>query len=952
MRVFLDLSRFLLGREVGVGPSRLRLILVVVAGVLSGLGSTALLALVNKTLNAPKTDARLLVLFALLCLMVPAARVGSEYLLSQLSQGAVLNLRLYLSRQILAAPIQQLEALGSHRLLATLTDDVATIAAVLTNVPLFFMYVAVVIACFGYLAYLSPSLLAVVLVFVLVGICAYIVPVRFATRRFRLARETWDDVFKQLRALVEGNKELKLHRSRRTEFYSRHLTPAARDLRRHNVAGVLSYSVGMSVGKVLFFVLILLLVSGALVDVPVDRSVLTGYALVTLYLLTPFEVLMNQLPAFGRAGVALRKIEELGLLLGREPEPGSTSRSSAATWRSIELSGVTHAYRAEDEADSFTLGPIDLRFEPGEIVFLAGANGSGKTTLAKVLVGLYAPDEGWIRWDGRLLKGSEWEDYRQLFSVVFNDFYLFETFMGLERETLDEDARHYLSELGLDRKVTVEKGRLSTLDLSQGQRKRLALLTAYLEDRPIYVFDEWAADQDPQFRDFFYRELLPALKARGKTVFAISHDDRYYHVADRLVRLDVGRVIEDTRPSDSPTVSRVPGDEPPRSGPGRTRGRLTGELPPALLERWMREFYFACPVDIGSSGVEDFKMAELWSLLEMEPGEIDSVVFHDSQTLGGASLRETIAERWLAGDSTRVMATHGASEATYLLMHGLLQPGDEVLVTAPIYQQLYAIAEAMGCRIVRWPMRPERGFRPDFGELESLLGPKTRLVVVNFPHNPTGVHLDLDEQRLLVESVARSGAYLLWDAAFGELTYDLPPVDPGAILDYERAVTTGTLSKAYGLPGLRVGWCLAAPSILDRLAHLRDYMTLHLSPLVELIAERAIAHGDRLVSLRLGQARRNLESLGSWVAAREGLVTWTPPQGGVTAFPELVAYDDTEPLCRHLADSHGVLLVPGVCFDQPGHVRLGFGGAPDDLASGLEALSCCLDEATRAVREA
>jgi putative ATP-binding cassette transporter len=188
------------------------------------------------------------------------------------------------------------------------------------------------------------------------------------------------------------------------------------------------------------------------------------------------------------------------------------------------------------------LGPLDLALYRGEVVFLVGGNGSGKSTFAKVLAGLYPPDGGEIRLDGRPVTSENLEWYHQHFSVIFSDFYLFDRLLGLAGPDLDRRARDYLAQLALDGKVEIRDGELSTTALSQGQRKRLALLTVFLEDRPISIFDEWAADQDPQYRDIFYSKLIPELRARGKTVVVISHDERYYHLADRIIKLDYGRL--------------------------------------------------------------------------------------------------------------------------------------------------------------------------------------------------------------------------------------------------------------------------------------------------------------------------------------------------------------------------------------------------------------------------
>ncbi len=214
---------------------------------------------------------------------------------------------------------------------------------------------------------------------------------------------------------------------------------------------------------------------------------------------------------------------------------------------------MTHSYHHEHDDSHFMLGPIKSTFRPSELVFLVGGNGSGKSTLAKIITGLYIPEGGEIRLDSELISDANRDDYRQLFSTVFADFYLFENLLGLEAADLDVRAQEYLEKLHLDHKVKISNGVLSTTAVSQGQRKRLALLTAYLEDRPFYLFDEWASDQDPQFKEVFYSQLLPDLKERGKAVLVITHDEEYFEVADRIIKLDYGK-LANTPKSDVPLL--------------------------------------------------------------------------------------------------------------------------------------------------------------------------------------------------------------------------------------------------------------------------------------------------------------------------------------------------------------------------------------------------------------
>jgi len=541
----LDLTRFLLKNARAVKRAPLMMGLIIVVGIISGASNAALLALIGRWLSSTApVSPRFIIIFFALCLTLPVARFASEAMLINLSSKAMLALRLRLSRQILSAPLRRLEELGPARLSATLTQDVPAIGNSLVNIPVMTMHISIVVGCLIYLGWLSWPLLLGLIGFMIVGTLTYQIPFRRGMRRYIFVREEWDKLLKQFEALTSGVKELKLHHDRREAFFFQALEPTADSMRKHAIRGHLNFVGANSWGTALFFILIGLILVTAYSWPGINTQTLVGYTLGILYMMTPMHLILSTIPSFASAAVAMQKVEKLGLTLHESDGSDELSRpvQAASSFKSLELVGVTHTYHREGEAGGFLLGPIDLTLEPGELLFITGGNGSGKTTLAKLLLSLYTPEEGQIYLDGKLVTDETREQYRQLFSVVFSDFFLFESLFGLDSVHLDANAKKYLAQLQLDHKVKVEDGALSTIDLSQGQRKRLALLTAYLEDRPIYLFDEWAADQDPLFKEIFYHELLPELKAKKKALIVISHDDRYYHVADRVIKLDYGKL--------------------------------------------------------------------------------------------------------------------------------------------------------------------------------------------------------------------------------------------------------------------------------------------------------------------------------------------------------------------------------------------------------------------------
>ena len=531
------LFSFLLRTSRDIGFSHAAMAVALIAGLLSGLGYTALVAMINSALTSRKI-APLLLGFIALGVAVSLARLVSQGLFDLVGTRVTFGVRLQLCRRILSSPQRRLEEIGPHRLLASLSEDVTSISNALLQVPRLVMNLVIAAACLAYMGWLSWPLLLATLGFMVVGVVSYQLPMQRANAFLRRLREERDVLFSHLRALVHGAKELKLHRRRRQVLLDSEILPSCDAIRRFTFTGNAIFAATAVWGNLLFFLAVGFLLFG-LGQERANHQVVTGYTLILLYLMPTLEVVLFTLPHLGRAAAAVHKLDRLGLELAAEP--AATEPGFGPQWQSLELVDVTYGYGGE-AGESFSVGPIHLSFRPGELVFFIGGNGSGKTTLAKVLTGLYPPAQGEIRLDGRTIRPEDFDRYRQMFSAVFSDFHLFQSLIGAGGTAIDEAAAGYLDRLQLAGKVRVENGRLSTVDLSQGQRKRLALLNAYLEDRPFYFFDEWAADQDPHYKMVFYCEILPELKARGKTVFVISHDDHYYAVADRVVKLSEGRV--------------------------------------------------------------------------------------------------------------------------------------------------------------------------------------------------------------------------------------------------------------------------------------------------------------------------------------------------------------------------------------------------------------------------
>lgn len=528
--------------------SRLSVAVATVCGLVSGIGSASLIALINTAIEQ-ETPRSLILPFTGLALLALVTGAFSQFLLINLAQDSVYQLRMRLSQRILSSPLQQLETLGPSKLLAVLTKDVQSISDSVFVLPFLCIDIAVICGCLLYLGTLSGWGVTIVIAFFMVAVALVQILIAAAYRYIALARKEIDRLFKNFRGITEGTKELKLNTLRQQRFLDEDLQVNAAIARDYNKTAFKLAALSTGSGQLLFFMLIGIMLFWVPQVIPTIRPVLPAYILTLTYVISYIEGLLRRLPNLLNANVSIRKVTEMGLTLSQQAEISSPSKNNhLPSWQTLRLESVVHTYRSEEADSTFSVGPIDLTLRANELIFIVGGNGSGKSTLAKLITGLYIPESGRLLLDEDPIVDSNREAYRQLFSAVFSDYYLFERLISTEEITLEATAQAYLKKLRLEQKVSIKNGQLSTTALSQGQRKRLALLSAYLEDRSIYLFDEWAADQDPVFREIFYKQLLNELKARGKTVIVISHDDHYFHIADRIIRLDYGRIESDETP--------------------------------------------------------------------------------------------------------------------------------------------------------------------------------------------------------------------------------------------------------------------------------------------------------------------------------------------------------------------------------------------------------------------
>jgi len=485
------------------------------------------------------TGYKFAILFASICLLIMISRSISQVLLSRVALDATASLRIQTYRHIMSAPIAELEKIGSSKLLVAITTDVARIITGTIATPNVLVSMVTLTGMLCYLFVLSPDIFFFVIKAIAFGVVTYQIPMFIGNKYFERGRADFDALQESIRGLIYGAKELKLSKVKRERYFEEILlsneNSVLRNSKRANTIVVSAANYGDLLSFFVIGVVTFIFVSYH----SIEKDKLLGSIMALLYIAGPVGLILNSLPQIINAKVSLRSIRKLFAQLSVEQLPEKTPLMPH--WESVRFSKVSFQY-ANSESQ-FSLGPIDLEISRGEITFIVGGNGSGKSTLSKIISLHYTPSHGEIHFGDVKIDSETLNSGRHCISAIFTDYYLFDRLLS-NLDVVDQRViEGYLSKLAIDKKVSVIDGHFSTVALSDGQRKRLALLVAFLEDRDLYVFDEWAADQDPTFKEVFYYEILPELKAKNKAVVVISHDDRYFHVADKLLVMEDGHLI-------------------------------------------------------------------------------------------------------------------------------------------------------------------------------------------------------------------------------------------------------------------------------------------------------------------------------------------------------------------------------------------------------------------------
>jgi putative pyoverdin transport system ATP-binding/permease protein len=538
-----------------IDEAPLKVLLSLLLGILTGIGYALLIPLVMSSLEGngdfptlhqgnvrffslEVSNFRFAALFFLSCIVIIVARTYSQLLLSWVAIDATSKLRRKYYDTILRAPLEKLEKVGSARLIASITTDVKTVIQGAQHLPDLLISGVTALGMLLFLMYLNTDLFWFVCKAIIFGAVTFQIPLLLGSRFFGRARQKIDVLHEGIRGNIQGVKELKLCAEKRHDYMNEVLLRAEDEVRRANKRGLTILRSAMNYGDMISFFVIGFSAFIFVNRHSVSSEELTGAIMVLLYISAPISVVLGAIPDLVSANVSLKTVDKL--FADMPHEAIAQAVQVLPPWQTLHLRQVSYRYEVDGERAGFAVGPISFDIRRGEITFIVGGNGSGKSTVGKLMTAHYFPEAGTISLGQQVIDGDWVATFRDQLSLISADYYLFDRLLGAAKHADEAKIQKYLKWMQLDHKLTLTNGRISTLSLSDGQRKRLALVVALLEDKSIYLFDEWAADQDPEFKKAFYHDVLPYLKSKNKAVVVISHDDRYFDVADRIYVMESG----------------------------------------------------------------------------------------------------------------------------------------------------------------------------------------------------------------------------------------------------------------------------------------------------------------------------------------------------------------------------------------------------------------------------
>lgn len=519
-------------------------------GILSGLVSFSFLTFFNLMINMilldnyQQVDSSYIIVFVFIIICFIWSRRSLSFYIIKFSQKLFWRLRIDVLKIILKSNYEQLES-QRNLIHSALVNDIGTLTQASLSIISFVTSTIVSLACLVYMMNLNMNLFFLTLGTCVLGILIYQIGARKNTRRFDESRGLEDEFMHSFRAILSGVKEIHINPFKGHDILDKKIRPLSNNAYRINTNAFVGFLNNQITGQILFYSLIASILLGFSVLLQVEKSIVVNYLFILLYLLGAVETVMVLLPGLSRGKVAINRLNALKENLEQNEFSNElpTSILKKDEFVSMRTNDLGFHYENENQENAFSIGPINFELKKGDITFVYGGNGSGKTTFVYSLLGLLKSHSGTISFNGRTLDKDNYGEYKTLFSGVLNNFHMFDEFYGMNGYD-KEKALEYIELFELTGKVELVDTGFTTTNLSTGQRKRLALISAILENRPIIVLDEWAADQDPYFRKKFYTEILTKMKEDGFTVLAITHDDKYYENCDKLYQMDYGKLKE------------------------------------------------------------------------------------------------------------------------------------------------------------------------------------------------------------------------------------------------------------------------------------------------------------------------------------------------------------------------------------------------------------------------